>query len=73
MSGKNALPDLVKQCAEEGEWKNLDEEEEDWLLQQLRDSKSSKLIRTVTHTASDIEGTLACLNPEVRITLCILQ
>jgi hypothetical protein len=72
-TGKNALPDLVKQCIEEGEWKDLNEEEEVWLLQQLHDSKSSKVIRTVTHAASDIEGTHTHLNPEVSVTLHILQ
>jgi hypothetical protein len=70
MNGKNALPDLVKQCAEDGEWKELDTDEEEWLLQQLRDSKATKTTKTATHAAADIEGTLSRLNPEVCVLLC---
>jgi hypothetical protein len=73
MSGKTALPDLAKKCAEEGEWKNLDMEEVEWLLDQLRSSKAEKgTTKTITHAAQDIEGTLSRLNPEVNVSTVFL-
>jgi hypothetical protein len=68
MNGRSALPDLVKQCVDEGEWKNLDREEQEWLLAQLRESKADKAVtKSVTRPALDIEATLSRLNPEVSI------
>ena len=68
MNGRNALPDLAKRCVDEGEWKNLDHEGEEWLLEQLRESKADKTVtKSVTRPASDIEATLSRLNPEVSI------
>jgi hypothetical protein len=67
LKGRDALPKLAKQCAEEGEWKNLDEEEKEWLLRSLREKKQAdkQEPKGVVHASNDIAGTLSCLDPEV--------
>lgn len=66
MKGRGALAELTKKCAADGEWKDLDGDEQEWLLSQLRAHKATKLItKSVTHAASGIQGTMARVNPEV--------
>lgn len=68
MKGRGALAALTKKCAADGEWKDLDEDEKVWLLSELRANKAKKLTKkSITHAASDIQGTLARINPEVSI------
>ena len=42
MKGCQALTTLIKDCVKEGEWKDLDKEEQDWLVKQLVDDKKEK-------------------------------
>ena len=67
MNGKSALLDLAKKISEEDDWKNLPIEEQERLLQQLRDSKEEKKGVKVTqaHSGNDIEYTLVQLNAKV--------
>lgn len=70
MKGRGALAALTKKCAADGEWKDLDQEEKDWLLAELRANKATKLKKkSITHAASNIQGTLSRINPEVRVIL----
>lgn len=72
MVGKSALPNLSKSTSADDNWKGLPLEEQERLLQQLRDSKAKKAEQKtvkVTHalTANDIEGTMLRLNAEVSV------
>ena len=66
MKGRQALTTLIKDCAKEGEWKDLDKEEQDWLVKQLVDDKKEKqTVKKIIHAAKDIEGTMSRIDPEV--------
>ena len=66
MKGCQALTTLIKDCAKEGEWKDLDKEEQDWLVKQLVDDKKEKqTAKKIIHAAKDIEGTMSRIDPEV--------
>lgn len=68
MKGRGALIDLVKRCQADEGWKLLDKDEEKWLIQKLVDGKKEKSTRkNITHAATDIQGTMARVDPEVSI------
>ena len=66
MKGHQALTMLIKDCVKEGEWKDLDKEEQNWLVKQLVDDKKGKqTVKKIIHAAKDIEGTMSRIDPEV--------
>lgn len=70
MVGRKALPELAKSTANEEDWKDMAPEEQERLIQQLRDFKSAqaekKVVKvTQAFVGNDIEGTLARVNAEV--------
>lgn len=70
MKGREALPALTKSEAMTSSWKDISPEEQERLLQQLRDSKTTKEEHKVAkvshaHTGNDIEVTLLLINAEV--------
>ena len=66
MKGCQALTTLIKDCVKEREWKDLDKEEQDWLVKQLVDNKKEKqTVKKIIHAAKDIEGTVSRVDPEV--------
>ena len=66
MKGRQALTILIKDCVKEGEWKDLDKEEQDWLVKQLVDDKKEKwTVKKIIHAEKDIKGTMSRINPEV--------
>lgn len=68
MKGHWALIELVKWCKEDEGWKDLDKDEKDWLIKNLADSKKEKASKkNITHVATDIQGTMARINPKVSI------
>lgn len=80
LSGRNGLPELAKGTARDQEWKHLGHEEQERLLQQLRDFKAEKALTKVAKvspefTANDIETTIRRMNTEVSQTqhraLCV--
>ena len=65
MKGCQALT-LIKDCVKEREWKDLDKEEQDWLVKQLVDNKKEgRTVKKIIHAAKDIEGTVSRIDPEV--------
>ena len=66
MKGCQALTTLIKDCAKEGEWKDLDKEEQDWLVKQLvNNKKEGWTVKKIIHAAKDIKGTMSRIDPEV--------
>lgn len=70
LSGRDGLPKLATGTAQDQHWKDMGPEEEERLLQQLRDFKAEKAAEKVTkvspeYTANDIETTLRRMNIEV--------
>lgn len=67
MQGRGALVALSKKCKEDEGWKHLDKDEETWLINQLKKSKTTKVSKkNIAHAGTDIEGTLSRVDPEVR-------
>lgn len=69
MKGQDALPSLVKSTAND-DWRDLNPEEQERLLQQLREARSDRAEKKVAkvtqaRVANDIEGTLLRLNAKV--------
>lgn len=68
MKGRGALIELSKRCSADEGWKDLDTEEENWLIANLVKAKEDKTTKkNVTYAATDIQGTLARVDPEVSI------
>lgn len=69
MKGQDALPSLAKSTAND-DWRDLNPEEQERLLQQLREARSDRAEKKVAkvtqaRVANDIEGTLLRLNAKV--------
>lgn len=70
ISGRDGLPELARGTARDNDWKHMGQEEEERVLQQLRDFKAEKALAKVTKvspefTANDIETTIRRMNTEV--------
>lgn len=70
ISGRNGLPELAKGTARDQDWKHLGQEEQERLLQQLREFKAEKALTKLAKvppgfTANDIETTIRRMNTEV--------
>lgn len=70
LTGQKALPELAQEMASNEDWKDVDSEEKERLIVQLREHKAQKQEKKVTKVpdkfaANDIETTMNWLDGEV--------